>query len=85
VRAADGYRQAREAAEKALALDPQLADAHVAMARIQNAYDWDWEAAYTSYRRAMALEPGSSLALRFLSRQALTQWSRGSATRQRHQ
>ena len=68
----DGYRQAREAAEKALALDPQLVDAHLAMGRIQNAYDWDWEAADTSYRRALALEPGSSRALRFLSRQALT-------------
>ena len=28
---ADGYRRAREAAEKALALDPQLVDAHLAM------------------------------------------------------
>ena len=31
-----GYRQAREAAEKALALDPQLVDAHLAMGWIQN-------------------------------------------------
>ena len=31
VPAVDGYRQAREAAEKALALDPQHADAHLAM------------------------------------------------------
>ena len=35
VPAADGYRQAREAAEKALALDPQLVDAHLAMGWIQ--------------------------------------------------
>ena len=35
VPAADGYRRAREAAEKALALDPQLADAHLAMGWIQ--------------------------------------------------
>ena len=33
---ADGYRRAREAAEKALALDPQLADAHLAMGWIHN-------------------------------------------------
>ena len=36
VPAADGYRRAREAAEKALALDPQLADAHLAMGWIQH-------------------------------------------------
>ena len=34
--AADGYRRAREAAEKALALDPQLADAHLAMGWIHS-------------------------------------------------
>ena len=34
---ADGFRRAREAAEKALALDPQLVDAHLAMGWIQHA------------------------------------------------
>jgi adenylate cyclase len=69
--AADGYRQAREAAEKALALDPQLVDAHLAMGWIQSTYDWDWEAADASYRRALDLEPGNAQALRHASRQAL--------------
>ena len=70
--AADGYRRAREAAEKALALDPELVDAHLAMGRIQQIYDWDWEAADTSYRRALALEPGNAEALRYGGRLALT-------------
>ena len=48
---ADGYRRAREAAEKALALDPQLADAHLAMGRIQKVYDWDWAASDASVAR----------------------------------
>ncbi len=61
---ADGYRLAREAAEKALTLDPQLADAHLAMGWIQTNYDWDWEAADTSFRRALDLEPGNAEALR---------------------
>ena len=61
---ADGYRRAREAAEKALALDPQLADAHLAMGRIQRSYDWDWAAADASFRKALDLEPGSAEALR---------------------
>jgi len=68
---ADGYRQAREAAEKALALDPQLVDAHLAMGWIHTTYDWDWAAADTSYRRALDLEPGNAQALRHASRQAL--------------
>ena len=34
-------------------------------------YDWDWEAADTSYRRALDLEPGNAQALRHASRQAL--------------
>ena len=70
--AADGYGRAREAAEKALALDPQLADAHLAMGRIHQVYDWDWEAADASFRRALDLEPGNALALRRAGLQALT-------------
>jgi TolB-like protein len=69
---ADGYRQAREAAEKALALDPQLVDAHLAMGFIHQTYDWNWEAADTRYRRALGLQPGNAQALRHASRLALT-------------
>ena len=67
---ADGYPRAREAAEKALALDPQLVDAHLAMGWIQNGYDWDWAAADASFRRALELEPGNAWALRAFGIQA---------------
>jgi TolB-like protein len=69
---ADGFRRAREAAEKALALDPQLADAHLAMGWIQRSYDWDWVAADASHRTALDLEPGNALALRRAGLQAAT-------------
>jgi tetratricopeptide (TPR) repeat protein len=69
---ADGYRRAREAAEKALALDPQLAEAHLAMGWIQSTYDWNWAAADASVLRALELEPGSAEALRLASIQAST-------------
>ena len=69
---ADGYRRAREAAEKALALDPQLVDAHLAMGWIHTVYDWDWAAADASFRRALDLEPGNAQALRHAGIQALT-------------
>jgi TolB-like protein/Tfp pilus assembly protein PilF len=69
---ADGYRLAREAAQKALELDPLLAEAHLAMGWIQNGYDWDWEAADVSIRRALELEPGNARALRHAAVQAMT-------------
>ena len=61
---ADGHRQARGAAEKALALDPQLVDAHLAMGWIQLSRELDWAAADASYRTALDLEPGNAEALR---------------------
>jgi len=72
VPAADGYRRAREGAEKAVALDPQLAEAHLAMGWIHSSYDWDWAAADASILRALELEPGSAEALRLASIQAST-------------
>ncbi len=68
---AEGYPRAREAAEKALALDPQLADAHLAMGWIHIYYDWDWAAADASFRRALELEPGNAKVLRAVGGQAM--------------
>ncbi len=56
----EGYRKAREAAERALALDANLAEAHAAMGGIKMSYDWDWAGAEASYQRALALEPGNA-------------------------
>ncbi len=56
----EGNRKAREAAEQALALDANLAEAHAAMGGIKMSYDWDWAGADASYQRALALEPGNA-------------------------
>ncbi len=56
----EGYRKAREAAERALALDANLAEAHAAMGGIKESYDWDWAGADASYQRALALGPGDA-------------------------
>ena len=61
---AEGYRHARESAEKAIALDPTLATGYLAMAMVQMNHDWDWEGADTSLKRAGLLEPGSAEVLR---------------------
>jgi len=55
----EGFRNARNDAERAIALDPTLASAYLALARTQIFYDWDWDAADTSLAKAAALEPGS--------------------------
>ena len=47
--------QAREAAERAVALDPSLAEAHTSLALVAENYDWDWQTAEKEYRRALAL------------------------------
>ena len=70
VPAADGVRRAREAAEKAIALDPRLVDGHLALGWIQRSFDWDWAAADASFRTALELEPGNTQALRHASIQA---------------
>jgi tetratricopeptide (TPR) repeat protein len=64
----EGYRQARDAAERALALDGNLADAHALIGAIKAAHDWDWAGAESSLQRALALEPGNVLALQNLAR-----------------
>ena len=55
----EGYRDAREAVERALALNPDLADAHDQMGRIKQQVDFDWTGADDSYRRALTLDPGN--------------------------
>lgn len=55
----EGRRLSREAIERALALDPNLAEAHSQMGRIKRYVDWDWVGADASIQRAIALEPGN--------------------------
>jgi TolB-like protein/Tfp pilus assembly protein PilF len=49
--------KAREAADRALALSPDLAAAHVARAALLQLIDLDWRGAETEYRRAVVLAP----------------------------
>jgi TolB-like protein/DNA-binding winged helix-turn-helix (wHTH) protein len=53
----EGYRVAREAVERALALNPTLAEAHAQIGRIKQQVDFDWTGADASIQRAIALEP----------------------------
>ena len=53
----EGKSRAREEAERALTLYPNLADAYAVLGGIQASYDWNWVGAEASYQRALALEP----------------------------
>src|SRR5580658_6064126 len=54
----EGQRLAREADERALALDPNLPQGHAQMERIKRQLDLDWAGADASIHRAISLEPG---------------------------
>jgi TolB-like protein/class 3 adenylate cyclase len=60
----EGYVRAREAAQRALSVAPDLADGHVELGRIFQMHDWNWTAADAEYRRALELAPGDVHALR---------------------
>ncbi|MGH7507263.1 MAG: BTAD domain-containing putative transcriptional regulator [Longimicrobiales bacterium] len=59
--------RARAAALEALALDPELGEAHAALGHIQTWYDWDWAGADVSFRRAIELSPSNASARHWYS------------------
>jgi tetratricopeptide (TPR) repeat protein len=50
-------QRARAAAQKALALDEQLAEAHMALGRALIFCDWDWAGSEKAFKRAIELSP----------------------------
>jgi serine/threonine-protein kinase len=54
---AEGLGRAREWAEKAIALDDSLAEAHTSLGWVKFIYEWDWVAAEREFRRAIELDP----------------------------
>lgn len=54
--------KAREAALRAVELDGNLPEAHVALALIAQNYDWDWQTAEKEYRQAIQLNPNYATA-----------------------
>jgi TolB-like protein len=49
--------RARDAALKALAIDPSLAEAHAVLGMVDCHYDYDWPAAEREYKKAFQLNP----------------------------
>ena len=58
----EGASEAKHAAERAVALDPSLAEAHVSIAAIQLFFEWNWASAERGLKSALDLSPSYSLA-----------------------
>jgi serine/threonine protein kinase/Flp pilus assembly protein TadD len=58
---ADVYPRARAAAEQALKLDPDMAEAVGALAQVALYYDWDWAKAEELFKRALKLNPSLAM------------------------
>jgi serine/threonine protein kinase/Tfp pilus assembly protein PilF len=60
---AEGMRLGREAARRALAIEPNLAEGYTALGLVQHWYDYDWSSARATFDRALELAPESAEAL----------------------
>jgi tetratricopeptide (TPR) repeat protein len=57
---AEGNAQAGVAARKALELEPDLVEGHLAICWLQLMHDWDWQDAARAIGRALELAPGNA-------------------------
>jgi len=62
-RSNQGMPASRDAAERAVALDPDCGAAHLALGIVKLQYDWDWASAKQELDLALQLQPESSFAL----------------------
>ncbi len=56
----DAFPKARAAAEKALDIDQDLAEAYVSLAMVENLFQYDWKKAEEHFSRAIELRPSYS-------------------------
>jgi eukaryotic-like serine/threonine-protein kinase len=54
--------RAKPAVTRALELDPNLGEAHLALASMKESIEWDWPAADAAYKRAISLNPNYATA-----------------------
>ena len=58
---ADAFPKAKAAVSKALAIDPNLAEAHTALGTLSWGFDWEWGVAEAEFKKALELNPASVL------------------------
>ncbi|HUS08136.1 MAG TPA: winged helix-turn-helix domain-containing protein [Bryobacteraceae bacterium] len=71
---------AKAAAQKAIEINPDLAEGHVSLAYVKLSYDWDLPGAAAEFTRAMALNPGWATAHHWRSHYFMAAGELGRAT-----
>ena len=71
VRSRETAEKARPWALRALQADDELSEAHAMMGLVKFRYDWDWEGAESEFRRAIELNPNSTVAHHYHSHNLL--------------
>jgi len=77
VRPREAFPEAKRAATRALDIDPDQAEAHVALGSVMFWWEWNWREAERHLRRAIELQPNSAVAHVFLGH-VLSNVDRGS-------
>jgi serine/threonine-protein kinase len=62
---AESFQKAKPAAERALAIDETLAEAHISLGIVRFLFDWDWPGAERAYQRANRACPRISDAMKW--------------------
>jgi Flp pilus assembly protein TadD len=62
----EAFPEVSRAARRALEIDPDHADAHVALGSAAFWWDWNWREAEREFRRAIELRPNSAVAHLYL-------------------
>ncbi len=61
----EAFPQAKAAANKALEIDADLAEAHIILGTVEFWFDWNWQDAETELKKAIAINPNNADAHRF--------------------
>jgi len=56
----EAFEQAERSAERALELEPDVGESHLALASVRLFHDWDLDGAYRAFQKALTLIPGSA-------------------------
>ncbi|MBM4169124.1 MAG: protein kinase [Ignavibacteria bacterium] len=64
---AEAYDRAENSVRKALAINPQLAEAHCSLGNILKDWKWDWKGAEREFKRAIELDPAYATAHQWYS------------------
>ena len=77
--AKDAFATGKAAANAALQLDPDLAEAHTALAALLWLHDWQWDKAQTEFKRSLELGPTYATANHWYAEYAMTMGRHGEA------